>query len=1210
MKQHTVFNRLAAAGLFAAVLALTVVPAAFAEPAPEGRRARNSGFNLLGAGSTWVMRVNRVECGMDNQGNICTDTFGSPTGGGGNWPAGSPDQYIFNSGLQIAGIIAQDAEIWAGDTVGAYFFDARGTQPQGQQVTLIYSSLNPDDAANWPNGAVIRDADIYNDALLGRDAISQEDTWVRYWDGPGLLSGRAHPMGILVEQRGLAWNFPQGNEDIIYWVFTFTNISASDASAYSGLDPAIQSEVAGLAADWVAETENRLGVDIPAAGYTIDSVFAAFAMDPDVGTNFRVNASTAILPFNMGLAYNTAFDEPTWLYPPDIFFPPFGPYPGFVGVKYLKSPQDPATGQEIGLSLFSNTTNSAQFPDPVGVSQLWRYLSGRINIGLGDPACDVNPPIQRRLCALRQQPDDTRFYQSSGPFSLEPGQSASIVVAYVHSAPIGAVVAPYFQQNPGLQPGIPASGTELANDPTLLRDIDRAAGWISANDDDADGAIEQDEVVSHRFSLLDKSLVAQELFNAKFLLPFAPESPDFFLVPGDGEVTVVWQPSVTETVGDPYYSIASDPASALYDPNYRFNDVEGYRIYRGRTRAQLELIAQFDYANTTFEDFTGAWAYDGNCAPELGVQTDCPVTFPLDPATEDGVEHDLVGDIRFVKPGGRVQLADGSILVLEEFNVVEDAGYPALANTGVPFAYIDRDVVNSINYFYAVTAFDVNSIGSGPGSLESPAQSMGVTPRAPSGNLSSPATVVGTYGRDELLNPNTAFSIDPAAGTFRASPPATTALTATADLFAPTALASASAVMRVDSVLPAYYDGTYYITLTIDGVEQKLTYTSLPNSDSDFGPAHGDFDPINVPLAADSQLAANTGQDGLPLAGQGTITFKVHGTTWYSGDAEWHDDVDGAFWSSEGQNEEGGSRWFSGENETLADPTLPVVGGGVGRGELPGITTIFSPQPIWSQANPYQPGMNALFRRVRQATWHAARQADVKFYWGSTPGTLDSVIDVTHNLVVPFNASTNYQAGWGFRNDIGGDDGSLAYIPADGIVTYADFIWGPCADGGVPSWAEGACETRPLQQQATLEQVDVTGDNVADGTGFALYFNHEFYIFQTDALPSDVVWTHRSYFGDVRLSSGGQYSFTPKPTRAPPGLEARIEVTAPAAVQTTTEDDLAAVHTVPDPYYVTSSLEVTPTLKVIKFVNLPDQAIIRIYSLSGVLVNVIEHNSA
>jgi len=41
---------------------------------------------------------------------------------------------------------------------------------------------------------------------------------------------------------------------------------------------------------------------------------------------------------------------------------------------------------------------------------------------------------------------------------------------------------------------------------------------------------------------------------------------------------------------------------------------------------------------------------------------------------------------------------------------------------------------------------------------------------------------------------------------------------------------------------------------------------------------------------------------------------------------------------------------------------------------------------------------------------------------------------------------------------------------------------------------------------------------------------------------------------------------------------------------------------------VTNAMEITTNRKVLKFVNLPARAIIRIYSLSGVLISVLEHN--
>jgi hypothetical protein len=77
-----------------------------------------------------------------------------------------------------------------------------------------------------------------------------------------------------------------------------------------------------------------------------------------------------------------------------------------------------------------------------------------------------------------------------------------------------------------------------------------------------------------------------------------------------------------------------------------------------------------------------------------------------------------------------------------------------------------------------------------------------------------------------------------------------------------------------------------------------------------------------------------------------------------------------------------------------------------------------------------------------------------------------------------------------------------------------------------------------------------------------------------------------------------------------PGLRATVTYTGSSglAANVTSDSMLQKVHTVPDPYYVTNSLEITPTTKVLKFVNMPAQAVLRIYSVSGVLVQVLTHN--
>src|ERR1044072_6207431 len=130
---------------------------------------------------------------------------------------------LFGScGLLLPGVVtpAISGFAWAGDTAGAFFFDPRGDQGAGDALGQIYNSLDPSDLAHWPTGALVRDPNVYNPVLLGQKKISDGDSWVRYWEGnPTQLGGREHPMGIMVEQRSMSWNFPVGNEDILYFVF-------------------------------------------------------------------------------------------------------------------------------------------------------------------------------------------------------------------------------------------------------------------------------------------------------------------------------------------------------------------------------------------------------------------------------------------------------------------------------------------------------------------------------------------------------------------------------------------------------------------------------------------------------------------------------------------------------------------------------------------------------------------------------------------------------------------------------------------------------------------------------------------------------------------------------------------------------------------------------------------------------------------------------
>jgi hypothetical protein len=1233
-----------------ALLAATVgASVAAAKPAPN-RAAKRSGANLF-ALTFGVMNVNRIFCGINNIGELCVDPTNSPVVGGGFWPKGTPDQYIFNSGLQLAGTIPTNAGFaWAGDTIGAFFMDPRGDQAEGDPITLVYNSLDPSDAASWPNGGFVRDTTIFAKVLVdaaatGQVNVSQEDLWVRTWDGnPALLSGRTHPMGVLVEERGMAWNYPTGNEDIVYFLFNFTNVTASNPAVYDAsttIDPAVKNEIKAIGADFQTRNEARFNINIPDNGYAFSNLFAAFFADMDVGDAGR-NYSTPVIPFSMGVAYKSDFLEPNWAFPVDIFGPPFVASPGFIGVKYLRSPTFDSLGTTYsrGLTIFSNTLNSGTgYPDPVGVKQLYRYLSGGSSPGAGDFPCTFQgQQLAKHFCFVAQNFADTRFFQSSGPFTLNPGESKTIVVAYIQAAPT-AVVKPFVGGD--FKPGIPANGQEIAGNSALVRPIEQAMGWVDQNDANADGVIEQTEVKTVPRSLLDKALVAQAVYDNKFLLPFAPAPPSFFLIPGDNQVTVVWQKSATEdqaTGGDPFFAVASDPTSALYDPNFQQFDVEGYRIYRGRTTGALELVAQFDYAGTALTDFTGAFEYttdlDGDgkseCAPELGLQDDCPVRFQTAPPYINSWQHPLVGDVVQIPVGGRVALQDNSVLILKADTAVvgNHSGFPALSDAGVNFAYVDRGVRNSFSYYYAVTAFDVNSLKSGPTSLESPRVTKLVTPRAPTAQLvTGQLSALQLKGQDGVvLDPDAPLpTIDATTGIFSGPMPPTNGVALGLAAFLPEVLDTGTLTLTINSITPGYQD--------VDGlnVSSALVYSlsvQTPQGTQNFAL------PVNQDLAA-TEVAGSIGFPALQAVQNkaatygGDSTFPIYGSAGVSVPGAWRISAWGRGEANGDppNSSNNGPRWWSGAaNENTTDPNgimcAPSVGScaeGVtsgftnisrNAGALPGVDSIFHVQGYSTVRSVPQRDLETMLSSV-------ARAADFTVHWGAG-GVIDSVHDVTHHVTVPFNSAV--RASWGL-------------ITAASFTTFG----GPSADGNnaLLTWSDiycvapvratlGQCGGGPsaaMVNTATLTPISAHPGNVtfagtntltATGNGFIFYLNGHFFLMQMAALPAaSTVWHVRFYSGAV-TGSPGSYAFVPA-VRPPavPGLRIQAQFTGNTVDPSkTTDAALARVHTVPDPYYVTNALEATANTKALKFVNLPAQAIIRIYSLSGVLVQVMTHNDA
>ena len=1248
-------QRLTLAAVLAGGMGLWLAHAATAAPLPGVRRTVRPtaahGFNLFAGAVQLKINVNRVECGMNTLGEQCVDATNSPTLGGGFWPKGSPDQYNFNGGLQVAGVIPGNRANfpWSGDTVAAYFFDGRGDQTVGQGITNLYSSNVKDDLDNWPPAAYANDPTLYAASLLGQKAISQQDTWVRYWDGNvNLLTGRDHPMGILVDQRTMAWNFPTGNQDIIYFVTRFINITATDPSRYAGLaaygySAADIADVVQVAQNFHNAVLSKFGVTIPDTGFQFTRVYVGPQEDPDVVAGGTGNYSTGNLPFSMDFAYHGVFYAPTWQYPSDIFFGPFPRTPGFQGNKFLKGPAD-AQGHQIGLTMLTNTTNGAgtPFPDRFGSQAMWRLASNHL-LAI-DGQC--NAPTGTPMCNMVQSQQDTRMYIFSGPLTINPGESQVVVYADVYAAAYGPAIqndglghllgSTSFDLKPGF-PGTPAGFVNGNSRPAqgglldTLRMVDRATGWNSAGpyvnnlDVNGDTVLEQGEIPVVKGSLLDKALVAQAVFDAKFLLPYAPDAPPFYLIPGDNQVTVVWQQSPTEFAGhgDPYFAVASDPLTPLYDRDYRANDVEGYRIYRGRTQSALTLVAQFDYAGTYMTDYTGQFSnadYGSRCAPEIGVTSSCP-TFPHRVA--------LVGDVVQYKLGGRDIAASGDVINTKGDTAITGgaSGFPGLTDTGVPFSYVDKAVLNGFRYFYTVTAFDVNSVKSGPSSLESAKVSKTVTPRAPSGQevagALAPMQLLGADGT--VLDATAALpTINATTGIFSGPMPPTNAATLGFNAFIPQVLQAGNVTVTVDSVVPGNWLGeysgpdpaVYYFTAVGAGspVHFSMNLTAPGTTGSD-GHASASF----LATSMDSAAASRFGGDN---------TYSLYGSAGVSSPGDYQLTNQARSAVNTGTSYNSGPRWWAGAaNENTNDPNGIVCGSNYScvLGDLSrnagaisgvGIMNIVSYNTVAS-SNPS--------RNIEGITSSVTRAADFKWYWGAN-GAVDSVVDVVHHVKVPFN--TRIRASWGILND----SSFVTVVNKQSVqdtsitrLTWSDYacippiprVTGMC--GGTANWpaADGGAL---FQNHARLSPVSFASQTyagtraltaaAATGNGFILYLAGHFFLMQMAALPNaGTVWNLRTFAGNV-TGSAGSYGFTgaTRPA-AVPGLRLRVSYTGSTLDPSVTADSLLArIHTVPDPYYVTNQLEITADTKVLRFVNLPSQAIIRIYTVSGILVNILTHN--
>jgi hypothetical protein len=771
------------------------------------------------------------------------------------------------------------------------------------------------------------------------------------------------------------------------------------------------------------------------------------------------------------------------------------------------------------------------------------------------------------------------------------------------------------------------------------------------------GKVDQTEIKSVPGSLLGKAATAQKVFDAKFSAPAPPASPNFYLIPGDHQVTVVWQPSPTDDPAnaDPYYTTAHR-IGPTYDPNYRANDVAGYRIYRGSTTdlGSFVLLAQLDKTGDVMIDSTGQISNGlgpintSDCVPARLIFVSCtqgitqggltlivPRTVPV---------NGNVIQVQATLPG-----PDATAAYVSQADTSVSSAFPVLNDGGVPYVFVDKagncqgcGVSNNKTYYYVVTAFDVNSVGPGvtanPSSLESSRTRFApVTPAGLPTNVTAVGDVVthvidaNGNRRDEAI-PNLP-TLDPATGMFSGPmPPADNASMAFVGQFVGPLFQGAGPVGSATLVglslgdarnaVPVIYNWEVVSPDKKDTVQLSFPLQQTAPTDGSSDNVETGSAPLPLQLTPDPVQAARYGVQGnltaLVQVKQGIFPYQVTNAQGRSCAAEHIPPTSGSNCTYFGP------RWFQGANETKSDPNAGNASGAVtdfnNAGELPGVSIIHHPEAYST--------VNGVWRQFDAVLGGAVRAADFNLTWGAN-GKIASVLDVTHNVPVPFMRDS-VGGGWGILNQAA-TTAAGAFDGQPGVLTVAD--WGcvrplKTIAGTSASVPCGGATIYTLNDSVIPGTIGLWTDDPANSQtaaaepnlGFSMYLAGHIFMFELNAgnaLPAaGTVWTMRSYIGFITGGNGtsgnlGTYKFTSFP-RTFSALGATLEVSY-LAVNTpnfvSSKAPLANVHTVPDPYYVTSSYENSPDNKIIKFVHLPTKAIIRIYSSSGVLVDVLEHSA-
>ena len=263
--------------------------------------------------------VNEVFLGVTNRGafGVVLTSTGSPTN---FFPRGTPNQYLFGSGLWVGGIGDVDAN-GVPDTITTIGFDPRSGEREWIEGAV---GQNPND----PRFRVLDSTEPSDQQLFPATPVAQQELFTVYDDrfSVGSSSQPSIPLGVEVRQRSFAFTEAE-LETVVFFQWDVLNISDR----------------------------------IRASGYTIRDMWMGIALDPDLG---EVSDDTAARFEIDGLPVLLIWDF-------DFSEPEFTGRPGFLALVPLDNP-----GGQVNMTQFSDDNRPGVQRTPEGDAPQYEALSG------------------------------------------------------------------------------------------------------------------------------------------------------------------------------------------------------------------------------------------------------------------------------------------------------------------------------------------------------------------------------------------------------------------------------------------------------------------------------------------------------------------------------------------------------------------------------------------------------------------------------------------------------------------------------------------------------------------------------------------------------------------------------------------------------------------------------------------------------------------